>query len=62
MTETIVENDFCGVSLRVAVCSILRAVTCLLFVPNNEHKLRLGLENQFSLLSARIMFDSILLV
>lgn len=30
----------------------------LLFVPNNEHKLRLGKENQFSLLSARIMFDN----
>ena len=51
-TEEIVFN---GSELCVSVCGI-----CLSFVPNDEHKLCLGKENQFSLLSARIMFDKIL--
>ncbi len=56
MSET-EEIEFDRSGLCVSVCGI-----CLSFVPNDERKLRLGIENQFSLLSARITFDKKILV
>ena len=56
MSET-EEIEFDRSGLCVSVCCI-----CLSFVPNDERKLRLGIENQFSLLSARITFDKKILV